>query len=291
MVIVSGSGLIYGVIVVMWAAVLVPMWLRRHEDADEQYTTAMRVLAHRRGASDEVVAEATSGGPAGGVVAGAGATEYDEWPVGSRTGVLERRRRTLVALVALTAVLLLSGLLGLAGWMPLLASFAALVAYVVYLRRQVVAAAEARRRRVERPESPRTGEVATEAEQAPGVAMSEPPPARGPAERPRGESWQPVRIPPPTYTTKPPAPSPARTIDLSRPGFWAEGWRIVARPSSVADGVGGERSDDGHGDDWYIGADGRVTRRHDSAGEVEQPGAADELFDQEAPEHRWAVGD
>ncbi|MGH8868296.1 MAG: hypothetical protein ACRDYU_09905, partial [Actinomycetes bacterium] len=51
----------------------------------------------------------------------------------------------------------------------------------------------------------------------------------------RGPAWQPVSIPPPTYVTKPAAPSPARTIDLSRPGFWAEGWREANDPGAVAD--------------------------------------------------------
>lgn len=47
-----GTGLIYAVIVCAWAAVLLPMWLRRHDDRTEAkqvegFSRAMRVLARR----------------------------------------------------------------------------------------------------------------------------------------------------------------------------------------------------------------------------------------------------
>ena len=46
------SGLIYATIVVLWAAVLVPMWLRRHDDVTEsrsvdRFQGAMRTLSRR----------------------------------------------------------------------------------------------------------------------------------------------------------------------------------------------------------------------------------------------------
>jgi len=46
------SGLVYAVIVVLWAAVLVPIWLRRHDDAAltrsaDRYTRAMRTLSRK----------------------------------------------------------------------------------------------------------------------------------------------------------------------------------------------------------------------------------------------------
>lgn len=48
------SGMIYAVIVVMWAAFLVPMWLRRHDEFAEaksvdKFASKMRVLARRTG--------------------------------------------------------------------------------------------------------------------------------------------------------------------------------------------------------------------------------------------------
>lgn len=57
-----GSGLIYAVIVLLWAVVLVPMWLRRHDDVAEvrqvdRFSKAMRILSRRgEGSSNEVPA-------------------------------------------------------------------------------------------------------------------------------------------------------------------------------------------------------------------------------------------
>ncbi|MDX6225801.1 MAG: hypothetical protein QOE64_2177, partial [Frankiales bacterium] len=46
------SGVIVVVIVAMWAALLVPMWLRRHEEADQlgsidRFSAAMRILSRQ----------------------------------------------------------------------------------------------------------------------------------------------------------------------------------------------------------------------------------------------------
>ena len=50
------SAVIYAAIVVMWAVVLVPMWLRRHDAATEsrsveRFSTAMRTLSRRTSAT------------------------------------------------------------------------------------------------------------------------------------------------------------------------------------------------------------------------------------------------
>ncbi len=57
----SASGLIYAAIAIMWAAVLIPMWLRNHDTASEnrsaeRFGQAMRVLSHKEQATadDEV---------------------------------------------------------------------------------------------------------------------------------------------------------------------------------------------------------------------------------------------
>src|SRR5947208_5579655 len=47
-----GSSLIYVAIVAMWAGLLIPMWLRRHEQETEvrsvdRFSTAMRILSRR----------------------------------------------------------------------------------------------------------------------------------------------------------------------------------------------------------------------------------------------------
>src|SRR3954465_8907453 len=48
-----GSSLIYVAIVAMWAGLLIPMWLRRHEQETEvrsvdRFSTAMRILSRRQ---------------------------------------------------------------------------------------------------------------------------------------------------------------------------------------------------------------------------------------------------
>ncbi len=62
------SGLIYAVIVVMWAAFLVPMWLRRHDEAVEaksvdRFSTAMKVLARRMPTADPEPVKSTNETP------------------------------------------------------------------------------------------------------------------------------------------------------------------------------------------------------------------------------------
>ena len=61
----SGSGLIYAAIAILWAAVLIPMWLRNHDTATEnrsaeRFGQAMRVLS-RGGQRDEQAGEEHEG--------------------------------------------------------------------------------------------------------------------------------------------------------------------------------------------------------------------------------------
>lgn len=262
MVIVSGSGLIYGVIVVMWAAVLVPMWLRRHEDADEQFTTAMRALAHPAGYDRHT--DDTRMGGAG-----------SRWiGVGRDSLSLVRRRRTLGALVGLVCFFAATGVVGATAWPFAALSVAALVAYLVCLRVQARTVASVRPP-VRRPRV--TVNPGADDRMSGPVTAPAPPVAEESAAHEPDPGWEPVRIPPPTYATMPPAPSPARTIDLSRPGFWVDGWRVAAQASAYVDEG---RSGEGEGT-----AD--VPETAASAGRA----GSEEPFDQEAPDHRWVVND
>jgi len=97
------TGLIYVAIVALWAAVLIPMWLRRHDDDQakriERHRVAMGTLA--RIADDADVAQ----------------------------GVAARRRRMIVAAAATVGALattgwvagLLPGVITILLWLPLLA--------------------------------------------------------------------------------------------------------------------------------------------------------------------------
>ena len=54
----SSSGVIYAVIALLWAVVLVPMWLRRHDEVSEsrsvdRFQGAMRTLSRREASVDQ----------------------------------------------------------------------------------------------------------------------------------------------------------------------------------------------------------------------------------------------
>ncbi|MHB8339793.1 MAG: hypothetical protein ACYDB7_01295 [Mycobacteriales bacterium] len=157
------SALITLVIVVMWAAVLIPMWMRRHERASEltsvdRFAGAMRVL--RRQATPDrrwVVMPARpdrgvrAGGSAG--ASRAGASRAGASRAGASPGVrvspgVRRRRRTLLALTAFAVVTAIAAveLGGLVISVQVLAD-ALLVAGLVRTRSMVTAE---RRRRVQR---------------------------------------------------------------------------------------------------------------------------------------------
>lgn len=246
----GSSGVIYAVIVVLWAVVLVPMWLRRHDEVSEsrsvdRFQGAMRTLSRRGGwgGDREVVMPPR---PEGHLV-----------PDGARpidTSPSARRRRALLVLLSVCLAAAVAALTGvLHAWV------AVLVALVVFgfaargrvvaqreAQRQVAArrarAAAARRRRDARVEAelaqvrrsavraglaqaaPAAGTVAADVaadvaatDVAPDVASQ--PLYDAVAER----VWEPIAVPLPTYVTAPKAPRSVRIIDLSQPGAWTSG--------------------------------------------------------------------
>jgi hypothetical protein len=242
------SAVIYAAIVVMWAVVLVPMWLRRHDAATEsrsveRFSTAMRTLSRRTHATPGrryVVMPRRQAGSvsihvSGAAVATDSAVARDGRPArpsltGPRASMVRRRRRTtfvLLGLVSLTGVLALAGLFP---WLGQLAVDLLLVAFVVHLRTQARrGAAVARQRRRGTAAAARPARAVRPARDVPAHAAAVPTtePALPPAavdvtwsdtvaadavveaEILVEETWQPVPVPPPTYTLKPPAPSPA----------------------------------------------------------------------------------
>ncbi|HVA60394.1 MAG TPA: hypothetical protein VNG13_07630 [Mycobacteriales bacterium] len=240
--------MIYAAIVVIWAVVLVPMWLRRHDSATEsrsvdKFAAAMRTLSRRTSSTPDkryvvmprrlpdsvswhVSGSPTPASPRAGRSTTAAAPQEDPArvlrPVTARSRLLARRRRLAAGLgggVVLTALLVVVGAFP---WPLQLLLDLALAGYAVHLRgeaRRAAAVSRHRRRATAVPREYRGDVVADEADQ---VLLTEPlvgqelDPAVG-----YGDSWDPVPVPPPTYVTKSQAGSPEAPqtiVDLTQAG-------------------------------------------------------------------------
>ena len=247
----SSSGVIYAVIALLWAVVLVPMWLRRHDEVSEsrsvdRFQGAMRTLSRREASVDQrevFVPRRPAGFRA----------HADGEPV-QRTPVQEAAaRRRLVILGLAGAVVLTVGLGGL-GVTPLLLSLLPLVLLVAYvlqaraaMRREQNRALAARRRRAvaarrrrqvaaaqaaaqegplrSRPAAPARPAVAEPAAAAPSRSVAEVAEVAEPEfyDQIAQRAWDPVPVPVPTYVSAPKAPRSVRVIDLTLPGAWTSG--------------------------------------------------------------------
>ena len=229
------SAVIYAAIVVMWAVVLVPMWLRRHDAATEsrsvdRFSTAMRTLSRRTTSGPGrryVVMPRRSEGGVSVHVSGAAAppapapakpvrpTEQARRPrpktataTRQRPSLVARRRRLLLGLLGLTLFTMLLAAVGVLSWALQVVFDVILIAFCMHLRAQVkrAAAVSAQRRRrtttAPAPRRPASRPAARPRPAAESLPVDEPLEATGTED----DTWQPVRIPPPTYTLKPPAP-------------------------------------------------------------------------------------
>ena len=234
------SAVILAVIVIMWAVVLVPMWLRRHDAATEsrsvdRFSTAMRVLSRRSagGPDRRYVLMPKRDSRASVHVSGASATRRPPTrqspaappsrpatrPAGPRASLAVRRRRTLLALAGVTFLTFLLAVIGVIGWPLQLVVDLILAAFVVHLRTQAKRAAAVsrqRRRAAVAPAAPATAPapayvpMASRAATAPvsDDRVTEPmqPVTDAPAATGTDDGWEPVPVPRPTYTMKPKAP-------------------------------------------------------------------------------------
>ena len=231
------SAVIYAAIVVMWAVVLVPMWLRRHDAATEsrsveKFSTAMRTLSRRThgtpGRRYVVMPRRTAGSMSVHITGAAVAGRVTAGPArpaasAARATMVRRRRRTTIVLLSAVTLTALLAVVGVFPWLAQIAVDLLMVAFVAHLRTQARrAAAEARQRRrapvaaarpaAARPAAPARPAVAEPAvEAAVDVSWTEELRAGSAfaVEVEADGSWQPVPVPPPTYTLKPPAPAPA----------------------------------------------------------------------------------
>ncbi len=313
------SAVILAVIVVMWAVVLVPMWLRRHDAATEsrsvdKFSAAMRVLSRRQpssGSARYVLMPRRESAAAPSVHVSGAAAPRPSRPAPSRpaaprrkASLAVRRRRVLLGLLGVAFLTMVLAAAGVVGWVLQIVIDLIAVAFVVHLRTQArrsVALARARRRpaasvaaapaSAAAPSAPATPTAASYAARlaravapsaAPVSAAAEPEVAATPdvaagvvaapvvaakaaedvAEATGTDdaaAWEPVPVPPPTYTMKPPAP----------PRYYPP-----VQPDSDAGLV-----------DGGVGDEAVAARVEPEAG-VGDDGQLDEILT-----HRWAVND
>ena len=243
-----GSGLIYALLIGMWAVYFIPRWLRRHEELSEsrsieRFDRAMRILSRKEPTPDRryVVMPprpAEAAGPARTRRSGRPGGSADPVPVrGRRVGsVAVRRRRVLAALLLATVLVAAAAPLTPVPWWGALVGVAAVLGYLVHCRLQARTRHQLHRARVavrqrsrsrlmrfdaierlmtvrrelaeERAAEQRRWEEAEAAERA----------VREEEERRRAEAeagWSPVPVPLPTYVSKPVVPRRAAATATS----------------------------------------------------------------------------
>ncbi len=200
------TGLIYIVIIALWAAVLIPMWLRRHDQISEVRSTArFENSMARLGSHDEI------GNRRGG--------RNHMSQMTSMNPAAKRRATILASLAGMTALTLLLALVSVAPkWMPILfglltAAFMVASAMTASARTQ---AAPARVRRAE-PASRRERTAAPAAAQTAAAVDDW---ENWNAWDDEDEAWEAVPTTLPTYVTAPRASQVPRPIDKARPGEW-----------------------------------------------------------------------
>jgi hypothetical protein len=200
------TGLIYIVIIALWAAVLIPMWLRRHDRISEVRSTArFENSMARLGRQDEATNHV------------GGRDRMNS--LSSLSPSAKRRASVLASLAGLTALTLLLALVSVAPqWMPIL--FGLLTAAFM-----VASATTASARTQAAPARVRRSSPASRGERT-GVNAS----AQTTAKVDDWENWnawddedvewEAVPTTLPTYVTAPRASQVPRPIDKSRPGEW-----------------------------------------------------------------------
>jgi len=236
------TGLIYVVIIALWAAVLIPIWLRRHDQISEVRSTARFSSAMKSLGSQGRVQYASDGV---GLDSGMLQTErIDVAPAPRRTPDREARMnrpntdrpaegldpsferelvrqsaatRRAVVLGMLTLILLVTLVLAIVGvvprWAPMLAALP-VVAFV--LAAALTASSRTSSRAGRRPVADRAPSEAS----APAVESAEEDDWETWNAWDDEDSWEAVPTTLPTYVSAPRASAVPRGIDRSRPGEW-----------------------------------------------------------------------
>jgi hypothetical protein len=226
---VSGNGFVYAGIIAIWAVVLLPSLLHRHEQVDDprsmdRFSTAMRILARR-----------TPSPARSGSVPSLGATPA------VRSRLAARRRRLLLALTLSTVLLAGVAALGNLPWWSPLVGVVLLTLFLVHLRLQTRRAADVDRRRrsltrsVQSRQRRRDREdwVRRARERRAGSEVDSDLDAHSAPVAADPDAWAPVPVPLPTYVTAPKAVRRTRVIDLTTPGAWTSGRLREEEPSAI----------------------------------------------------------
>jgi len=223
-----GSGLIYALLIGMWAVYFIPRWLRRHEELSEsrsieRFDRAMRILSRKDPTPDRRY------------------VVMPPRPVPTRraTSVAVRRRRVLAVLLLATVLVAVTSPLTPVPWWGALAGAGVVLGYLVHCRLQARTRHQVDRTRAavrqrsrsrlmrfdaierlmtvrrelaeERAAEQRRWEEAEAAERA----------LREEEERRRAAAeagWNPVPVPLPTYVSKPVAPRRATATETDLAG-------------------------------------------------------------------------
>lgn len=255
----GGAAFIYLALIGMWALVLVPLFLRRHDQAQEsrsadRFARAMgslrldsrgtasagesRALLMPRRSAAQRRAQVTVTGPS---------------PSQTPTATAAHRRRRVLAVLGSLLVVwtVLALVLHKVPRVSLLLPVALIVGFLVVARRQVALAADLKRRRARRTaltDAARAAHVRYDSSQqlarrggraveaAPQRRAPEAPVAAPAAETvaPAASSWSAVPTTLPTYVTAPRATRVPRVIDLTTPGSWSGAAMVEQARQSLA---------------------------------------------------------
>ncbi len=208
------SGFIYLIILGMWVAYFLPRWISSHDDASgrtqERYKSAMRVVSEN----------------------GTGAPVVDTTPRLNREEQIHQRRIIFSAILISLLVSVAMVAVGFITVPILLIPVSALGIYTVNVRRQI-RISQLKARRVAAFTQISSAKVITKPVERIKVSARENVEHWIPlAERPENSgvviipkespSWQPIRIPAPTYVSAAKAIPSQRVIDLTVPGKWLE---------------------------------------------------------------------
>lgn len=205
------SGIIYLIIIAMWAAYFLPQWLSSHEDASgksiDRYKNAMQVVAENQSVSKM------------------------EESIIDKSRIIFQRKLIFGSLFSLYLLSIASALFGLLAWSTTFVPLTGFIIYLIHVRKQVVAS-QAKIRRVKAMEKIANAKLPNPIQEVVKdearantehwVPFAERSEITGVVVIPKDrKGWQPTQLPKPTYTTAAKAIPTKRIIDLTSPGEWS----------------------------------------------------------------------